>query len=293
MEVKTKQLNPARILAALGLLALGALVTVSVVMAIVIGTAKPLGDHVEVEGASFTVEFISRTTTAEEYDALRTVCEGYRESSPKLATTSNDAVVVSEETFVDAGPPEGEYQPDAPVYVESDAVYFEDLVLIRYVSQSGEHLTLAGGYDENGEAAALTMEELSDLQFRREGTWYSDLLPEEERTDEGAVTEAAYLACVEQCVRKLLVGDMDYDALYSHFTEAGRNALLRVGQSGGFDGTAVTETLVCAAGASAPEESVADRLYLRCQVQMGERTAVLDLLLKLNSELMIFDVDLI
>lgn len=259
-----------------------------------------LGTHVENGDGPLNVEFAPLTTTAEEYESLRAVCGEYILSHGGVAAegSADPIVEVSEDTFVDHGEEPNAAEPEAAVeYVEYDAAYFQDLMLTRYVSQNGELQVIAARIDRKNKGAIslLTQEELSSDLFALTGweAWSSNLLPVEELTESGAVSEKVYMACIEQCVLKLLAGLSDHDALISHFTETGRSAVVRAGAILGIDQDCGLQVSLCLAGKSHLGKEVPDRVYLRCQVTRGEAVEYVNLLLKVNGDLKIFDVDML
>lgn len=283
MELKTGKLNQ-RVLLAAVLLFLAA-AAVAAVLVIPGSGALPETAYTEVDAAIGTVRFVNRTTSAEEYQTLLAACDACRETVEQSGIGGvNSAVVVSEETFVDSGAAE-EASQDPAVYVESETVYFEGLVLVRYVSQWGDHLAFAAGYDTDGYPVVLSMDGLA-----MEGLDEPALRL---KAEDGVMDEKTFLDSVNECVNALLSGGEEPAALEMLFTESGAAALRRVGQSAGEGESRSSEILLCGIGSTSSDEMLADRIYLRCRVTVEEKSVVLDILLKLNDELMIFDEDLI
>lgn len=279
MELKTGKLNQWTLLAAVVLFLAAAVLAAVLVMP---GKKAELeAAYTDVEGAIGTVRLANRTTSAEEYQILLAACDDYRKVVEQSGSgIINTTVVVSEETFVDTGaieePPE-----DPAVYVESETVYFEGLVLVRYVSQWGGHLAFAACYDRDGCPVVLSMDGLALEGFRE---------PARLKAKDGTVSEADFLAHVNACVNALLSGGEEPAVLGRLFTESGAAALRRAGQSVSGEGA---EVLLYALGSTDSRSPAADRIFLRCRVTAEGGPVVLDLLLKLNDALMIFDVDLI
>lgn len=279
MELKTRKLNQWTLPVAVVLFLAAAVI--AAVLVVPDKKAEPEAACTELQAAIGTVRLASRTTSAEEYQTLLAACNDCREGAEQSGgVIANTTVVVSEETFVDTGAME-EPPGDPAVYVESETVYFEGIVLVRYVSQWGDHLTFAACYDGDGSPVVLSMDGLALEGFRESPQLYAK---------DSTVSEAEFLAQINGCVNALLSGEKKPAVFVQLFTESGEAALCRVGQSVGSEGA---EVLLSALGSTDGTAPATDRIFLRCRVTAEGGAAVLDLLLKLNDELMVFDVDLI
>ena len=279
MELKTRKLNQWALPVAVVLFLAAAVI--AAVLVVPDKKAEPEAACTELQAAIGTVRLANRTTSAEEYQTLLAACNDCREGAEQSGgVIANTTVVVSEETFVDTGAIE-EQPGDPAVYVESETVYFEGMVLVRYVSQWGDHLAFAACCDGDGCPVVLSMDGLAVEGFRE---------PAQLKAGDGTVSEADFLAYINDCVNALLSGGEEPSVMGQLFTESGKAALRRVGQSVGCEGS---EVLLSALGSTDSTAPATDRIFLRCRVTAEGGAAVLDLLLKLNDELMVFDVDLI
>lgn len=284
MGLKTGKLNGRILLAAIVLLlAAGA---VAVMVTALRREPAPETAYTEIAGK---VRFAERTTTEAEYGPLLAACDDCRSAAEQTEVqTDSGEVVVSEATFVDAEEPtEPAEMPvsETESFVESETIYFEGFVLVRYTSLQGGHLTCAACYDESGAPLVLSLDGLAA----------ENLIGEPLETDlpeEGIVDEADYLSDVKGCVMALLFDETDADAVSARFTESGAAALRRVGQLTGGVESSGAQIPLCAVGSTDSGEMLADRIYLRCVLSVNGEPMVLDLLLKLNNELLIYDVDL-
>lgn len=285
MELKTGKLNRWIILCVVGLLLAAAAVVV--ILSLTRGRARTNGAaYALTDGAAGTVRFVERTTTAEEYEALRAACDACRDTAEQSSAAAvSETVVVSEETFVDTDTSE-EVPRDSAVYVESEMIYLEGLVIARYASQWGDHLTVAACYDDDGLPMVLSLDGLE-----LEGLLQVPVKPGDQAED-GAMDENAFLYSMEGCVIALLFGDVEWEAVSSRFTESGAAALRRVGQTAGGAESSGMDVLLCGLGSTSSTELLADRIYFRCRLRTDEASVVLDILLKLNSDLLVYDVDL-
>ena len=115
----------------------------------------------------------------------------------------------------------------------------------------------------------------------------------EELETTGMVSEETFVSCVGQCVLGILTGTEDEERIYSHFTPEGAASLLRIMQVLEIDAGCTVGVVLAEIGASEPGLEIMDRLYLRCEVVQGTKTGYLNLLVKLDKNLMVYDIDTI
>ena len=238
------------------------------------------------------VEFAEFTTTQEEYLCLYETCSKRVSSAEEAVDVASNVVEIIEDTFVDADENEDVATVDVvSQYIEYDTAYFEDLLMVRCVDQSGNIQVIAAWLNrEDGNTVELLDQEELD------GSYFETVsLKRTAQEEDGPtlISEQAYLECVGSCVTGLLIGDFDEAAVEDHFTTVGREAVLRIGQALGISIRHELSVQMSAAGRSEFGKEMVDRLYLRCQVTKGREIQYINILLKLNSDLKVFDVDLI
>lgn len=255
-------------------------------------------------GAALTVNYTKPATTAEEYDRLYAACAQYMDaySAPE---EHGSVVDVTEDLFIDrdADAAAPNRAPRQDEYTEYDRAYFEDFLMVRYVSRSGSICVVGARLDgkTRTEVQLLDQDDFSSEHFSaaedEAGKWKlwfgAGTKLEGELKETGAVSEETFVSCVGQCILDLMGGMEDDTRLISHFTEEGMASLTRIMQVLEIDPDCTVGIVLAEAGTSEPGLADLDRMYLRCEVLRGTDAAYLNLLIKLNDSMMIYDVDTI
>ncbi len=294
--------------------ALGAIIAVIAIAAVVIqlGQKEPAPaaesayHEMADEHTPLVVNVTRPATTEEEYGLLYSTCAQYMESY-SVPEEQVSVVDVTEDTFIDTEEsPTLNTTPEPDVYTEYDRAYFEDFLMVRYVSQSGViHVVGARLRGENRtETELLDQDDFSSEHFtanveENEGGWTLNFWPnsqkklEEELEETGSVSEETFVSCAGQCILDILSKTEDAEKVISHFTEEGLASLLRIVQVLGINPEYTVSLGLAEMGASSLELDTMDRLYLRCELLRGTETTYLNLLVKLNENMMVYDVDTI
>ena len=257
-------------------------------------------------GTPLVVNFIQPATTKEEYALLYSACARYMESY-SVPEEQVPVVDVTEDTFVDAEVrPLPSEAPQMDVYTEYDRAYFEDFLMVRYVSCGGDiHVVGARLVGEDRtetellDQDAFRSEHFSTIVMEEEEKDNWKLWPnskqelEEELEETGTVSEETFVSCVGQCILDILSKTEDEERVLSHFTAEGTASLLRIMQVLEIDTDSSIGIVLAEMGASEPDLEIMDRLYLRCELLRGTEATYLNLLVKMNKDLMIYDVDTI
>lgn len=287
MKLKTGKLNRLLIPAG-GLLVLAAVILLILPLGKTEEAPAPVAiPCVEAEGAIGVLRLSLDKTSSAEYQRLREACfTRHQEFELNHITSAGNAIEVSEETFVDAGPAVDVTSVDS--CVEGETVYFNGVTMVRYAGSSGTHMTLIACRGKDGSATVVSVEEFSGAEFR-----VPLQRPEhvEEHTD--VLYEEEFLDLIGECVTALLSGGEVSGNAALCVTDSGCNALRRVGLYTGADRTGQPAVILGAVGCVGTEGVPVDRVFLRCETEAGDGTVILDLLLKLNHELRIYDVDLL
>ena len=256
-------------------------------------------------GTPLVVKFTPPATTDEEYAMLYSACAQYMEShsTPKEQTPVVD---VTEDTFIDTEEdPLPSETPEPDVYTEYDRAYFEDFLMVRYVSQSGDiHVVgarLSGEdrsetemLDQNAFRSEHFSKVVEEEEEERKKLWPSSKEKLEEELEEtGTVSEETFVSCVGQCILDILSKTEDEELVFSHFTEEGVASLLRIMQVMKINSDSSIGIVLAELGASGQDLGTMDRLYLRCELQQGTEVTYLNLLVKLNADFRVYDVDTI
>lgn len=242
---------------------------------------------VEVDGEIGVLRLSLDKTSAAEYQRLREACVA-RHTELELAhdTSSGNTIEVSEETFVDAGPAMD--VTSVNTCVEGESVCFNGVLLVRYAGSAGTHMTLAAFSETDGKTSVVSVEELTGGEFRAPlGR------PEDAAEQPDVLYEDEFLRLIGKCVTALMSGGEAGEITNLCVTDSGRSALQRVGIYAGADENSQPAVIFAVVGSTGTEGMQADRVLLRCEVGTVDGTVSLDLLLKLNQELRIYDVDLL
>lgn len=250
------------------------------------------------------VDFDPLVTTEEEYSRMYDVCSEYIDGDQgKYAVASYSVGVnVTEDTFVDAEEtPDGPGPDEQDEYTEYDRAYFTDFLMVRYVSQSGAIQVIGTWLNRDGtegtEIELVNQTEFSTSHFTVDQTettgWTFWMMTQEEVEEDSSVSEDVFVSCLGECVVGALTDSVDTQKLNSHFTAEGRADLLRIVQVLGIDAEQSIGVVLGAVGTSDLGNEAKDRVYLRCELLNGDGVTYLNLLIKLNSNLMVFDMDLI
>ena len=285
------------------------------------GVETPAPDFHETASpvALLSVNFEHPATTEEEYELLYAACVRYM-SAYSSAENTVPVVNVTEDTFIDTEEEPSAEPSDDAAYTEYDRAYFEDFLMVRYVSRNGTICVVGARLsgENRAEVEILDQEDFRSEHFTTEAVeedpvadveepkrnwlfWINneDEVPTEEPEEKlieeleetGSVSEETFVSCVGQCVLGLLSGTADEEKTYSHFTAEGAASLLRIMQVMEIDAGSTMGIVLAEVGASEPGMETMDRLYLRCEVLQGAKTVYLNLLVKLDHNLMVYDID--
>ena len=109
----------------------------------------------------------------------------------------------------------------------------------------------------------------------------------------GAISEDTFVACIGQCTLELLTRAESWERILSHFTAEGMASLLRIVQVLEIGEECAVNLMLAEVGSTNHVLGTMDRMYLRCEVVDGGEPFYLNLLLKINANLLVYDVDLI
>ena len=302
-EQKTKKRNIAGWIVS-GLLivvCLAALAGVAVLFSLPEEETRTPGYH-DLSEASITVEFSKITTLPEQYEQMSRECEAFllSEDAPAGPETEADSLIsVDESVYVDREDMVESAENELTVqYTEYDRVFFENMLMIRYVSQFGFVRVVGARLTEEGDKPVeiLQINDLIGDYFQAEIKWDDwNILTafEKEMEESDAVSGQAFIACVGQCIVRMLNGETDSNTFMSHFTADGELAVSRLKSALELDPACNVNVLLGAAGKSNLTGDGMDRLFFRIEVTSGEAVEVINILAKLDSSLLVFDLDII
>ena len=255
------------------------------------------------------VNFIAPITTEEQYGLLYDMVDRYVITN--LIPEWQDIVIsVTEDIFIDREDDSDPFSSrEQENYTEYDRSYFKNLLMVRYVSQSGQIHVLGARFGEGDTIELIAQDDFSSEHFAAEvveeeekkktGKFWNRTHEELEEKVEaemetvGSISEETFVACIGQCVIQLLSGAESEARIASHFTAEGMASLERIVQVLGISDKSNIDLLVAEVGTSDLALGTMNRMYLRCGVESEGESIYLNLLLKLNGNLLVYDLDLI
>ena len=267
----------------------------------------------EIESNKVGVNFNTIVTTLDEYEYLRDACNIYlydlRYVKDMDATISTD-VIVAEYEFVDnmedvlVGTPDAisEYKlVDTMNMVETGPIYFNDMFLVRYIDDNGNFAVISSAFkDENkvrNNVEIYKQSEMSDLVKTIRSRLGYGFVSMYDSTDQ-SLSEEDYINKIYNCIITLLKSDDDnideaVSKLLPYFTLEGKDTVILSKKGLNINKDTGTNMILGIAGKSNLEKSVKDRVYLQVELNNNGNLEVINIIVKLNSNLRIFDIDIV
>ncbi|MBR1453940.1 MAG: hypothetical protein IJ593_04780 [Lachnospiraceae bacterium] len=245
------------------------------------------------------VVFNEISTSEKEYDLLRDRCQLFLASiiqKDELDTTVNTDVKVDEEQFVD-GEKTNDYLEtniiDNRGLVETGPIYSDNMIIIRYVNESGELAVVSSAFI--GEPKTSSNVEIYKQSGIREyiGNNIIELTGEVDSSD--TVSELKYVSIISDCIRSALK-DRSYSniqKLLPYFTKDGKDTVINAGIELGLTSATNIVPVLGIAGKSDTSKNLKDRVYLQFDIVNGTESSTINIIVKLNEYLRIFDIDII
>lgn len=224
---------------------------------------------------------------------------GEDESSPDSYIASDDVPLNTGVQREDAGAA----KPNPLGQVETGPIYLEEMLMIRYINNDGLMSVVTGAFDKDKNIKVLTQPELQQFYYEtytpneESDTEESEDSPE--ATNSRVISEEEYLNEVSDCISKLLLAQSNVDeqaamnSALNYFTTDGKDSVLASRQLLAIDGNTVIELAFGLCGKSSTSQVVKDRVYLQYNINNGAETSRVNIIVKLNSNLRIFDIDVI
>ena len=261
----------------------------------------------EVENNKVGIQFNSISTTTDEYEELRSACNKYIESSSQSNTTNNIdlnldlELDISEDTYVDNSvksvqKTNTDVVDKSESAVETGPLYFEDILMIRYIDSHG-NLSVVLGIFINNKIQILRQDELqSKIKLGITKDNKSDINIDSSHK----IDENTYLYNVSDCISKLLLSkDLESENLavnksLPYFTSDGKNAVLSSRQLINESANS-TKLKVCLCGKSDTSKIINDRIYMQFDILDSNQSILqtINIIAKLNSNLRVFDIDIV
>lgn len=278
-----------------------------------------------VESNRVGIVFNSMSTTDEEYDLLRNACNTYIESIKNPDDTDANLSVdidVSEQSYIDGNIDNNSKSnlhnddrtddganPNPLNQVETGPVYFEDMLMIRYINSDGLMNVATGAFDygntqskSSNNTVVLSQPELSEFysnNFKTIATVESEEDAEPESTPNKTIPESEYMMAVSDCIKQLMLARSNSDEqaamnkALNYFTSDGKESVLNGKELLEISDDTEISYVFGMCGKSSTSQTVKDRVYLQYDVVNGDNITRVNIIVKLNSNLRIFDIDII
>ena len=259
--------------------------------------------YLEAEKNKVGVIFETISTTDKQYEELRKACDEYintKFNGKNADANINVDTIVEEKVYVDN---EGKVTPrsiDTTTPSETGPIYFDNMLMIRYINAEGLLKVVTGIITETGEIITVGQSGIEDV-YKNNKIASSDKQPEPEIISENMeyTTEKVYLDGICNIIHKMLLANTvesirEADsAAVRYFTYEGKQTVFD--NKGGIKlaDNAEIETVFIRAGKSDTSKTYKDRIYTQQRVKIGETSTTLNIVLKLNSNVRIFDIDII
>lgn len=277
----------------------------------------------EVEKNKVGIEFSPITTTEMEYDALRAECNSYIDSLNEQAENDNSAdanlkvdTVVNEKQFIDnSGEYSGVESDDSEQSLaETGPIYFDDMLMIRYINTLGKLVVVIGMYDEmdnivitRQDSLISTLSSINKLNKDNGNQEYTE--GKENLEDHKSnylkdltnerISEDEYKSELSKTLELMLKAYTDDEIraaetmALNFFTLDGKETVFGNRKEIKLDKSAEIETLYIEAGKSNSSKTYKDRIYTQLKITIDGDSTVVNIILKLNNNLRIYDIDII
>lgn len=260
------------------------------------------------------IVFNAVTTTEDEYNILRAECNNYIENSEDnidLDANIDVDITVNEDTFVDKNNNGQLYIFDIPKrleskrdnndkqygMVETGPIYFDGLLMIRYINDFGELKIVCSAFNDDTNTKAISFNQSDITEYYKIAT-----IPDQEENEElksKQIPESEYISIISECIKNLILSKNMQDERaaisksVSYFTLDGKNTVLKSRESFDITDDTKIELVNSIAGKSDTSKTIKDRIYLQYKITNGSEINYTNIIVKLNSNLRIFDIDII
>lgn len=186
--------------------------------------------------------------------------------------------------------------------VETGPLYFQDMLLLRYINELGELKIIAALFADEDKNEVITLRQSEVAQYTRERTLKN--VGESNKTDgsDKTISELDYVNIIGDTVVKIIKAEDEADIheveklIIKYFTIEGRKTIFENRRQLKFEGNININYIV--AGQSDINVKGKDRVYIQLGIKnegadVPEQNTLLNVILKLNNRQKIFDVDII
>lgn len=260
---------------------------------------------VEAEKQKVGIIFDSISTTEEEYGQLREKCTEFIENNKEAKEVdANIAVdtIVDEKVFIDGEEQLSLSNKTTDESAETGPIYFQDMLMNRYINSSGELRVVAAIFNNDKSDIIITRKDkLVDTleSLDKESSALSGESAVSEDIEKDWVSESEYIRGVDRAIKSMLLARTKEDIeqaetlALKYFTLDGKQMVFGNRDSLNISSDSRLKTEFIQAGKSNSSKTYKDRIYMQLKLNVEDKEADIYLILKLNSNLRIFDIDIL
>lgn len=185
--------------------------------------------------------------------------------------------------------------------VETGDVYFDDMLMIRYINSLGE-MTVATSVinSENGSIDTVKQQDMEEYFNSNNGNSVTtDIKNIEKSENEKVITEEEYIKTISNCIETLLKCRTSKDEIDAmnivtmYMVSNGKDSVLDSRKALNIEDGTDIKFVLGTCGKSNSSNIVKDRVYIQYDIKNNGKTNRVNIIVKLNSSLKIFDIDII
>ena len=280
----------------------------------------------EVKGKRVGIQFEPLTTKLSDYGSLRSICNNYIEEldrSNQIDKSLGVDISISETEFADVQNSnntvdirkKGYVIPDLYYWtkysykkststeytmVETGPIYFNNLMMLKYINNSGDLVVIYGGFGDNGEPVVIKQNEIVDfLDTKKNGIKPLTISNNTTDAESESISESEYADIIIKCIESILqykinndMKEMSHD-IAMYFNNEGRESVTELANTLNLDTSARIETKICLLGKSYTSNNNKDRVYIQLDIHNNEETKQEFIVIKLDNNLKVFDIDVL
>lgn len=283
-------------------------------------------EYLKVESMKVGVIFNPISTTNEEYIVLRDKCNQYIDKDNNKSADAHIKVdtVIDEKQYIDNNTNDSNYiAVDNGQLSETGPIYFQDMLMIRYMNTDGRLKVVTAIYNKDKSdmmiASQANLREIygslmgeaevegkqakgkSEDAEGKENTDTLDILetplPSSQRKD--WKSEEEYLSGLEETIQTMLLANTAEELrtaeskAINYFTYEGKQSVFDNRKNIKLSANTSIKTEFIMAGKSYSSKTYKDRIYMQMKVNINNEELDLYMILKLNSNIRIFDIDIV
>lgn len=252
-----------------------------------------------VESNRVGIIFDTIETTEEQYSLLRAKCNKETESDNQKADLTVDVdVPISEPTYVDNSidTTSGNREYTKRQLVETGPIYFNDMLMVRYINSDGIMRVVSAAFS-NEEKTSIEILEQSDISDSKYSPKYSQEQEQANTEPSNTLSEKSYVSEIVSCIEEMLTPGTsisDYiDTVTSYFTVEGKTSVESGRDFLKLNESSQVNRVYWVAGKSDTSKTIKDRIYVQYLIKSNGQEKLVNIVVKLNQNLRIFDIDIL